>query len=54
MNVTHAKLLEYLPDRNRLLLRAGVGWKVGYIGQYEVAPNIDTPIGYAFLCPSPC
>jgi hypothetical protein len=26
MNVTHAKLLEYLPDRDRLLLRAGV-WK---------------------------
>jgi len=53
MNVTHAKLLEYLPDRDRLLLRAGVGWKEGYVGQYEVAPNIDTPIGYAFALSEP-
>jgi hypothetical protein len=29
LNVTHAKLMEYLPDRDRLLLRAGVGWKEG-------------------------
>ena len=53
MNMTHAKLLEYLPDRDRLLLRAGVGWKEGYVGQYEVAPNIDTPIGYAFALSEP-
>jgi hypothetical protein len=53
MNVTHAKLLEYLPARDRLLLRAGVGWKEGYVGQYEVAPNIDTPIGYAFSLSEP-
>ena len=53
MNVTHAKLLEYLPDRDRLLLRAGVGWKEGYVGQYEVAPNINTPIGYAFALSEP-
>ena len=30
LGVTHAKLLEYLPDRDRLLLRSGVGWKEGY------------------------
>ena len=48
LNVTHAKLLEYLPDRDRLLLRAGVGWKPGYVGQYEVPPDLDTPIGHAF------
>jgi two-component system, sensor histidine kinase PdtaS len=48
MGVTHAKLLEYLPDRDRLLLRAGVGWKPGYVGQYQVPPDIDTPIGHAF------
>ena len=48
LNVTHAKLLEYLPERDRLLLRAGVGWKPGYVGQYEVSPDLDTPIGHAF------
>jgi two-component sensor histidine kinase len=53
LNVTHAKLLEYLPDRDRLLLRAGVGWKDGYVGQYQVAPDTTTPIGHAFAFSEP-
>ena len=53
LNVTHAKLLEYVPDRDRLLLRAGVGWKEGYVGQYQVPPDIDTPIGHAFALSEP-
>jgi hypothetical protein len=31
LGMTHAKLLEYLPERDRLLLRSGVGWKPGYV-----------------------
>jgi two-component sensor histidine kinase len=31
-----------------LLLRAGIGWKPGYVGQHEVPPDLDTPIGHAF------
>jgi two-component sensor histidine kinase len=53
LNVTHAKLMEYLPERDRLLLRAGVGWKDGYVGQYQVPPDIDTPIGHAFAFSEP-
>src|SRR5688500_16619493 len=53
LNVTHAKLLEYLPDRDRLILRAGVGWKEGYVGQYQVPPDLDTPIGHAFCLSEP-
>jgi two-component system, sensor histidine kinase PdtaS len=53
MNMTHAKLMEYLPERDRLLLRAGVGWKDGYVGQYQVPPDLDTPIGYAFALSEP-
>jgi two-component sensor histidine kinase len=48
LNATHAKLMEYLPERDRLLLRAGVGWKEGYVGQYQVPPDVDSPIGHAF------
>jgi hypothetical protein len=40
VDVTHAKLLEYLPSRDRLILRAGVGWKDGSVGQYEVSPDL--------------
>lgn len=53
LNVTHAKLLEYLPERDRLLLRAGAGWKEGYVGQYQVPPDLDTPIGHAFVFSEP-
>jgi two-component system, sensor histidine kinase PdtaS len=53
MNMTHAKLMEYVPERDRLLLRAGVGWKEGYVGQYQVTPDIETPIGYAFALSEP-
>ena len=53
LGMSHAKLLEYLPDRDRLLLRAGVGWKAGYVGQYEIPPDIDTPIGHAYVLSEP-
>jgi hypothetical protein len=51
--MTHAKLMEYMPDRDGLVLRAGVGWKDGYVGQYQVPPDTDTPIGYAFSFSEP-
>jgi two-component sensor histidine kinase len=53
VDVTHAKLLEYLPSRDRLILRAGVGWKDGYVGQYEVAPDLGSPIGHALALSEP-
>ena len=53
LNVSHAKLMEYLPDRDRLLLRAGVGWKEGYVGQYQVPPDLNSPIGHAFTLSEP-
>jgi two-component sensor histidine kinase len=53
VDVSHAKLLEYVPANDRLLLRAGVGWKPGYVGRYEVAPDLDTPIGYAYAFSEP-
>jgi two-component sensor histidine kinase len=53
VDVTHAKLLEYLPSRDRLIMRAGVGWKEGYVGQYQVAPHLDTPIGHALALAQP-
>jgi GAF domain-containing protein len=48
VGTSHAKLMEYLPDQDRLLLRAGVGWKEGYLGQYTVPPSPDTALGQAF------
>src|SRR5215207_7181461 len=43
LNVSHAKLLEYLPDRDRLLLRAGVGWKDGMLVNTKCRPTSIRP-----------
>ncbi len=41
------KVLEYLPDRKRLLVRAGVGWHDGVVGHATIGTELDSPAGYA-------
>jgi two-component system, sensor histidine kinase PdtaS len=53
MDTTQANIMEYLPETDRLILRAGVGWKDGYVGHYQVAPDLDTPIGQALALSQP-
>lgn len=43
-----AKVLEYMPDEKRLLVRAGVGWKPGTIGHVSLGIDMESPAGYAF------
>jgi len=43
-----AKVLEYLPDDNRLLVRAGIGWTSGTIGRVSLGVDLESPAGYAF------
>lgn len=43
-----AKVLEYIPDEKRLLVRAGVGWTQGTIGQVSLGIDIESPAGFAF------
>ena len=42
-----AKVLEYLPDQNRLLVRAGVGWGPGVVGSATIGADLESPGGYA-------
>jgi two-component sensor histidine kinase len=42
-----------MPHADQLLLRAGVGWAPGFVGQYRVEPGLDTPIGYAYAFSEP-
>jgi len=53
IRVSHAKLLEYLPDRDHLLMRAGAGWKEGYVGHYAVPLRFDSAISQAFTSSQP-
>jgi len=43
-----AKVLEYLHDDKRLLVRAGVGWEPEVIGQVSLGVDLESPAGYAF------
>jgi two-component sensor histidine kinase len=43
-----AKVLEYIPEENRLLMRAGFGWDFGAIDNITHGANRESPAGYAY------
>jgi two-component sensor histidine kinase len=47
------KILEYIPEDNRLLLRAGVGWDPGLIGIASVGADLESPSGFALRTGKP-
>ena len=46
LEANYCKLLELRPDGTALLLRAGVGWHDGLVGQATVRAGTDTQAGY--------
>jgi PAS domain S-box-containing protein len=46
LGVEYAKVLEYRPERDDLLLRAGVGWRDGLVGEATVGIDDDSQAGY--------
>jgi PAS domain S-box-containing protein len=53
LEAEYVKVLELLPDRQELLLRAGVGWKEGWVGQTRVGAGKDSQAGYTLLVNEP-
>lgn len=47
LNIRFSKVLEYLPDRNKFLVRAGVGWHEGVVGHAMLDAELASPAGYA-------
>jgi two-component system, sensor histidine kinase PdtaS len=43
-----AKVLEFLPDENRLMVRAGVGWAPDTVDIVSLAADLGSPAGYAY------
>ena len=43
-----AKVLEYLPDENRLLVRSGVGWAPGATDNTALGADVESPAGFAY------
>jgi PAS domain S-box-containing protein len=46
LGVEYCKVLELLPDGQAFLLRAGVGWRAGLVGQVTIEAGSDTQVGY--------
>ncbi|MFQ5614405.1 MAG: GAF domain-containing protein, partial [Anaerolineae bacterium] len=53
LEVEYCKVLELLPDGDALLLRAGVGWQAGLVGQATVGAGTDSQAGYTLLSSEP-
>jgi two-component sensor histidine kinase len=47
LQADYSKVLEYMPDQNRLLVRAGVGWDEGVVGSASVGADLASPAGFA-------
>ena len=53
LDAEFSKVLEYLPEENRLLVRAGTGWEPGVVGVASVGADIASPAGFALRSGKP-
>jgi signal transduction histidine kinase/CheY-like chemotaxis protein len=47
LDIRFSKVLEYQPEQNRFLVRAGTGWREGVVGQATIGAELNSPAGYA-------
>ncbi len=53
LSIEFCKVLELLPGNDAFLLRAGVGWREGLVGQTTVSAGTNSQAGYTLLCKEP-
>ncbi len=53
LGISFAKVLEYLPRENVLLVRAGVGWRPGVVGHARLGAEDASPAGHALRTSAP-
>jgi PAS domain S-box-containing protein len=53
LSVDFSKILQVIPEENRLLLRAGVGWEKGLVGQVYVDNGPHSQGGYSLSTNTP-
>ncbi|GBD48372.1 sensor histidine kinase [Methylopila sp. Yamaguchi] len=47
------KAMEFLPEEQQFVVRAGVGWKPGVVGHARLRADAESPTGYAFRTGEP-
>ena len=53
LQADYSKVMQHLPDEKRLLVRAGVGWPPGIVGQASVGSDLASPAGFALRTGKP-
>ena len=53
MECTLSKVLEFLPDDDEFVMRAGLGWRPGSVGHVRLGADMGSPAGYAFRTGQP-
>ncbi|WP_218313191.1 chemotaxis protein CheB [Alteromonas antoniana] len=53
LDVEYCKVLEYLPEEEQLLVKAGVGWDSGVVGKAKVAATNASQSGFALSTTEP-
>lgn len=53
LQVRLAKVLQFLPEEKEFLVRSGVGWKPGVVGNARIGGDDRSPAGYAFVTGEP-
>ncbi|WP_414828545.1 chemotaxis protein CheB [Alteromonas sp. H39] len=53
LDVEYCKVLEYLPDEEQLLVKAGVGWDNGVVGNTKVSVNNASQAGFTLSTTEP-
>lgn len=48
LHATFCKVMEFLPEEQQFIVRAGVGWKPGVVGRARMGADRESPTGYAF------
>ena len=51
--VEYCEVLDLLPERREFILRAGVGWPEGLVGQAVVPAGLHSLAGYTLRCSGP-
>lgn len=53
LQADYSKVMQYLPQEKRLLVRAGVGWPPGIVGEASVGADLASPAGFALRTRKP-
>ena len=53
LGAEYCKVMEYIPAEKRLLVRAGVGWGEGVVGNATIGADLASPAGYALRTGKP-